>query len=516
MNSIKLSTHFNHRLQFYYNNMPASGQHKKRKSDGDRSQRKKQSTTNGTAAPTLTDKFKKIIGSDKIFGKVSNFLPRLETLSSYTFTTTMDKTESMLSLTDKINKKADALRDFAVKKSIVGGQEVSYQPNSVTRKSPLAVSDFLRDNQEVKEILAQAEKEQEEVNVKMAKHAHNLAKIGLSTLLDERLKVAFDALFELAICLVTLYERNTDDESILTVQELAYLSAVKILDIGLPQPTNLPEGEEFLHQPVISDSDIRYLHNGLSRDLFRIKFIAHANQHKMSKDTRNISVGDLMGRCEEGSDNEYSFKRIDEPMIDSIANQLVVVFPAITIDVWRHLDRIKKQEERQSTLETMMEKMKVDDANAELAQAMDVDDGDNVKILDEARKEGRDAARKEFNRLKQQETRRQRKKSSAGGQVHTPSAENGQSSSANSNSRNSKSRKKHLEKQPSKPSKSILKKSSRVHWSDTEDEESVDSNSTNHSRASSRGGRRRRNKRGGRGGDQKGQGKGRSNRRNRN
>jgi len=218
---------------------------------------------------------------------------------------------------------------------------------------------------------------------------------------------------------------------------------------------------------------------------------------------------------QEGSDNQYSFMRIDEPVIASIANQLVSVFPAITTDVWRHLDRMKKQEERQSTLETMMEKMKIDQANADLAEAMDVDDGEDAKILEEARQEARDATRKEWHKLRQKEINSQRKKSSAGGKAHTPSADNGQSSNANSNSRNNRSRKKQPTKQPTKPSKSILKnkkkKSNRVRWSDTEDEESDDSSSSYHSR----GGNRRRNK-GSHGGGRKGRGGRRSNSNNRN
>eukprot|EP00985_Skeletonema_marinoi_P020358 scaffold12081_cov82-Skeletonema_marinoi.AAC.1 len=147
-------------------NTRASRSPKRQSSKSDRKSSKKKSTGNQTEFTATVESALKDLPA--VYKQTCPGLKTcLETLPPRLITIAIGHLKSMSEINDKIDHKLKAIDDFTNKKSVINGVETIYQPNSIQRKHPLTVPAVLMNNQEANGLMDEANKLQEELNVKL-------------------------------------------------------------------------------------------------------------------------------------------------------------------------------------------------------------------------------------------------------------------------------------------------------------------------------------------------------------
>ena len=191
----------------------------------------------------------------------------------------------------------------------------------------------------------------------------------------------------------------------------------------------------------------------------------------------------------------------DDVFADELKTKIATLIDKMTVEVWKNTKEVADQKSIDEELAALFKKKATVKANDNLAEAMDVDEGEE-KLTDRMKQIARDVVKQQ----RHQDEAKARKKSTARSQVHLRKAGNGHNTNDQSGRRKQASSTKQSStsrttstKQKQKQ-KSILKKGKDVRFSESEgeEEESDDEESYQNFRRSSRRSGGSRKSRGGR------------------
>ena len=386
----------------------------------------------------------------------------------------------MRGLTDKINQKAAAVDVFQTK-STIDGDEVPFQPKNIQREQPLKTPDILKDNQEANSVLEEARKDQLELNAKMAKHAEKLAKLALAEFIQQRYDLFLEAMWEVSYALAVSHRRKHKTTATVDTGLHALIACKKVFTAS----TETIPG-------CFTDDQLKLM-TGLTtinRERITDQLTAVANDHAWI---------DYVMSTAQPPDGWSMFT--DDVFADELKTKIATLIDKMTVEVWKNTKEVADQKSIDEELAALFKKKATVKANDNLAEAMDVDEGEE-KLTDRMKQIARDVVKQQ----RHQDEAKARKKSTARSQVHLRKAGNGHNTNDQSGRRKQASSTKQSStsrttstKQKQKQ-KSILKKGKDVRFSESEgeEEESDDEESYQNFRRSSRRSGGSRKSRGGR------------------
>ena len=386
--------------------------------------------------------------------------------------------DAMLNVEEHIARNAETLDKFKTTDTnhqgggtATNASPAAYRPSSLRGKMPLHFPNQLNDSRlstlqhQCETIMGNANATHSTYQNQMAEYAKQIAELKLKGALSLQRDVYLRGILIISESLVTFAKTELEiDATTVTEYQLAILAIKKALMVHVP--ANHFEELDFL-TAITKQKGADEQRNEL------VKFWKGVDNEGLTQPRSLVDDDSAEGLYEVNClDVESKQSESDKTIVDYVAQKLSALIPAISTDLTKakHKELRKKQDD--ATVKERFERQDIDNANANLAEAMEIDDTAERSVAEIAREE----ARKEASKKK----KKARKKSSGDPKSHgsTPTE-------SGINLRNKASEKKSKEKK-SKKTKSKNEKSKnekkRTSPEDGDEESSYDSSSRSRSR----------------------------------
>jgi hypothetical protein len=317
----------------------------------------------------------------------------------------------MLSARREISQKETATRKF---KTNPEGQP--FIPNSLRKPVKPTTSDLLKEDEEALEVIEEAKQVTETYQKAMTDKLNKLASLELQKRKDKFKKKFCEALHKITMYELLYYrickrnepgfiEQNCSDKKLIFTAATTYLR-------------NLPHGfATRLHAES----------NNALTEFYKLDFDLEANATTSESDTQmDIIIFD----GPETSTTDQELTIADAVYIGHLTSKLADIIPRITINLWDILSQRDQFREINAQLELLEIKHKQNQANQDVAEALDKAGAAEIGV--------RDIIRQELDRAEKIKLKQARKKSLANDKTQSSRPNNGQSSQKQSRKNESK------------------------------------------------------------------------------